>query len=130
MEPNQDLLADRYGQKPAADPKRFRALAIIGVAIMTIVAMWFGIANFSPVSHRDVGFRVISQWQTEVDFEVTKPIDATVICSIEALNNSYLTVGYIEVELGPSDFQTNRHTVSVNTTEMAVTGLVDECRLR
>jgi hypothetical protein len=92
--------------------------------------MWFGIANFSPVSHRDVGFRVISEWQTEVDFEVTKPTDATVICSIETLNNSYLTVGYIEVELGPSDFQTNRHTVSVNTTEMAVTGLVDECRLR
>jgi hypothetical protein len=39
-------------------------------------------------------------------------------------------VGYVQVELGPSDFQTNRHTVSVNTTEMAVTGLVDECRLR
>ena len=130
MEPNQDLLADRYGQKPAGDPKRLRTFAIVGVALMTIVAMWFGIANYSPISHRDVGFRVISQWQTEVDFEVTKPTDATVVCTIETLNNSYLTVGYVEVELGPSDFQTNRHTVFVNTTEMAVTGLVDQCRLR
>ena len=130
MEPNQDLLANRYGQRPASDPKRFRIFAIVGVALMTIAAMWFGIANFSPVSHRDVGFRVISQWQTEVEFEVTKPTDATVVCTIETLNNSYLTVGYVQVELGPSDFQTNRHTVSVNTTEMAVTGLVDECRLR
>ena len=130
MEPKQDLLANRYGQKPAGDPKRFRIFAIVGVALMTIVAMWFGIANFSPVSHRDVGFRVISQWQTEVEFEVTKPTDATVVCTIETLNNSYLTVGYLQVELGPSDFQTNRHKVSVNTTELAVTGLVDECRLR
>ena len=130
MEPNQKLLTDRYGQEPPRDPTQLRVFAIVGVALMTIVAMWFGIANFSPVSHRDVGFRVISQWQTEVEFEVTKPTDATVVCGIETLNNSYLTVGYVEVELGPSDFQTNRHTVSVNTTEMAVTGLVDECRLR
>ncbi len=130
MESNAELLADRYGQKPALEAKRLRPWAIAGVAVMTITAMWFGFANYSPVSHQDVGFRVISQWQTEVDFELTKPKDSTVICTIEALNNSYLAVGYLQVELGPSDFVTNRHTVSVNTTEMAVTGLVDECRLR
>ena len=48
MEPNQDLLANRYGRRPAGDPKRFRMFAIVGVALMTIAAMWFGIANFSP----------------------------------------------------------------------------------
>ena len=130
MESNAELLADRYGQKPASNPKRLRIFAIAGVVLMTITAMWFGFANYSPVSHQDVGFRVISQWQTEVDFELTKPTDATVICSIEALNNSYLAVGYVQVKLGPSDFRTNRHTVSLNTTELAVTGLVDECWLR
>ena len=130
MESNAELLADRYGQKPALEAKRLRPWAFAGVAVMTITAMWFGFANYSPVSHQDVGFRVISQWQTEVDFELTKPRDSTVICTIEALNNSYLAVGYLQVELGPSDFVTNRHTVAVNTTEMAVTGLVDECRLR
>lgn len=130
MESNADLLASRYGQKPKADAKRYRPFAIAGVVLMTITAMWFGYANYSPVSHQDIGFRVISQWETEVDFELTKPQDATVVCSIQALNNSYLAVGYLEVELGPSDFQTNRHTVTVLTTELAVTGLVDECRLR
>ena len=130
MESNAELLADRYGQKAPIDPKRYRPLAIVAVVVMTITAMWFGYANFSQISHRDVGFRVLSEWQTEVDFEVTKPTDATVICTIEALNNSYLVVGYLQVELGPSDSITNRHTVSVLTTELAVTGLVDECRLR
>jgi hypothetical protein len=130
MESNADLLAQRYGHKPKRDPKQYRVVAIAGVVLMTVTAMWFGYANYSPVSHQDIGFRVISQWQVEVDFELTKPQDASVVCSIQALNNSYLAVGYLEVELGPSDFQTNRHTVSVNTTELAVTGLVDECRLR
>jgi hypothetical protein len=130
MESNTELLAERYGQKKPLDPKRYRPFAIAGVVLMTITAMWFGYANYSPISHQDVGFRVISEWQTEVDFEVTKPRDATVICSIQTLNNSYLAVGYLQVELGPSDFITNRHTVAVNTTELAVTGLVHECRLR
>jgi hypothetical protein len=130
MESNADLLAQRYGQRPKRDPKQYRVVAIAGVVLMTMTAMWFGYANYSPVTHQDIGFRVISQWQVEVDFELSKPQDATVVCSIQALNNSYLAVGYLEVELGPSDFQTNRHTVSVNTTELAVTGLVDECRLR
>jgi hypothetical protein len=130
MESNAELLADRYGQKKPLDPRRYQPIAIAAVVLMTITAMWFGYANYSTVSHRDVGFRVISTWQTEVDFEVTKPTEATVVCSVQALNNSYLTVGYLEVEIGPSEAITNRYTVAVNTTELAVTGLVDECRLR
>jgi hypothetical protein len=130
MESNSELLRERYGQKAAADPKRFRLFAIVGVTLMTITAMWFGFANHSTISHQDVGFRVISEWETEVDFEITKPTDVSVICSLEALNNSYLSVGYKEVEIGPSDSRTNRFTVSVLTTERAVTGLVDECRVR
>jgi len=128
MDSNSELLRERYGQKAGVNPKRFRAFAIVGVVLMTITAMWFGFANHSPISHQDIGFRVVSEWQTEVDFEITKPNDATVVCSIEALNNSYLTVGYKEVVIGPSDFRTNRLSVMVNTTELAVTGLVDECR--
>jgi hypothetical protein len=130
MDSNSELLRERYGQKAGVNPKRFRAFAIVGVVLMTITAMWFGFANHSPISHQDIGFRVVSEWQTEVDFEITKPNDATVVCSIETLNNSYLTVGYKEVVIGPSDFRTNRLSVMVNTTELAVTGLVDECRLR
>lgn len=129
MDSKADLLASRYGQKAPANPKRLKFFAIFGVAGMTATAMWFGFANHSPFSHQDIGFRVISQWETEVDFELTKQADATVICSVEALNNAFATVGWVELEFGPSESTTNRHTVSVNTTELAVTGLVDECRL-
>jgi hypothetical protein len=130
MESNAELLAARYGQKPPRDPKFLRRFAIVGVTLMTMTAGFVGIANYSPVSYQNIGFRVISEWQTEVDFELTKPTNATVVCSIETLNNAFATVGWIELEFGPSDSQTIRHTVAVNTTELAVTGLVDECNQR
>jgi hypothetical protein len=130
MESNANLLETRYGQKPPRDPKNFRRFAIVGVTALTLTAMWFGIANYSPVSYQNIGFRVISELQTEVDFELTKPANATVVCSVEALNNAFATVGWIELEFGPSELQTIRHTVSLITTELAVTGLVDECNQR
>jgi hypothetical protein len=130
MESNANLLETRYGQKPPRDPKSFRRFAIVGVTALTLTAMWFGIANYSPVSYQNIGFRVISELQTEVDFELTKPANATVVCSVEALNNAFATVGWIELEFGPSELQTIRHTVSLITTELAVTGLVDECNQR
>ena len=130
MDSNQELLLQRYGQKPKADLTKYRPLAITAVVIMSIAALAISAMNFNPAQFKDIGYRVKSEWQIEVDFELTKPKDATAICSFEALNNSFLAVGYREVEFEPSDFETNGHTVSLNTTELAVTGLVKECWLR
>lgn len=130
MDSKEQLLAQRYGKKQAVDAKKYRPLAIAAVVIMSISALAISAMNYNPAQFKDIGFRVVSQWQTEIDFELTKPKDATAICSFEALNNSFLAVGFREVEFGPSDFETNRHTISLNTTELAVTGLVKDCSLR
>jgi type IV secretory pathway component VirB8 len=124
-----ELLSQRYGERKS-NPKRNIILAIIGVSTMTATAAWFGFANYSPLSYQDQGYRVISQYRTEVDFELTKPKDATAICSIQALNNQFAQVGWVELEFGPSEYTTLRHTVPLNTTEEAVTGLVHSCALR
>ena len=130
MDSNQEILESRYGQKPPADLSKFRIPAIIVVVLASISALWISSLNYNPAQHQDIGFRVVSELEVEIDFELSKPKDATVICSVEALNNSFLQVGYKEFEFGPSDFETNRHTVTVLTTELAVTGLVRECELR
>lgn len=124
-----DLLAQRYGVK-RTNPKRNRTLAIIGVGLMTIIAAWFGYANHSPVSYQDLGYRVLNDTRVEVDFELNRPAGVDVVCSIEALNNQFAPVGWIELVIPASDTTTVRNTVTLNTTELAVTGLVDECRLR
>ena len=124
-----ELLAKRYGVKQS-NPKRNKVLAIAGVAALTITAAWFGFSNYSPLSFQDLGYRVLSDTRVEVDFEVTRPEGADVVCSLEALNNQFAPVGWIELVIPGSDSTKVRNTVTINTTELAVTGLVDECRLR
>jgi hypothetical protein len=125
-----ELLSERYGVRAQGSKKRNQVLALIAVIVMTLIAAWFGFANYSPVSHNDIGYRVLSDYRVEVDFELTKPRSETVRCSFQALNNQFAKVGWIELEFGPSDSDTLRHTISFSTTELAVTGLVDTCRLR
>jgi hypothetical protein len=124
------LLEQRYGVRKTSNPKLVKRLAIAAVALLTLIAGLFGLANYNPVSHVDVGFRVLSDYRIAVDFELTKPKQSTVVCSIEALNNQFFQVGWAEFEFGPSEYMTLRHTVQLNTTELAVTGLVERCRLR
>lgn len=126
---NQDILSSRYGVK-RSNPKRLRVLAIFGVAILVAITAYFALGNNQGFSYKDVGFSVVSEIETIVEIEITKPKDKTVICSIEALNGQFGSVGWKELEFGPSEFLTLRHTIRLNTTELAVTGLVDECRLR
>lgn len=130
MDSNQELLAKRYGQKPKPDIRKWRPIGVIAVVLMSIAALTVSALNFNPAQYQEIGFRVVSQWQTEIDFELSKPKNATAVCSFEALNNSFLAVGYREIEFGPTDFETNRHTISVLTTERAVTGVVKDCSLR
>jgi hypothetical protein len=125
-----ELLAERYGQKPSSHKTRNSILAIVGVALLTALAGYFGFANYSPVSFNDIGYRVLSNTAVEVDFEISKPLNATVICDIQALNNSYGVVGWKQVTIGVTATKTLAMTVTLVTTETAVTGLVDSCKLQ
>ncbi len=126
---NQDILSSRYGEK-RSNPKRLRVFALLGVAVSVAITAYFAFGNNQGFTYEDVGFSVISEFETVVEIEISKPKDKTVVCSVEALNGQFGTVGWKELEFGPAEFTTLRHTISLNTTELAVTGLVDECRLR
>jgi len=130
MTSTEALLNERYGAQRPKNAKRNRILSILGVGAMVVLAAFFAMANYSPVVTTDVGFRVESQWRTEVDFELSMPAGSTAVCSFEALDNSFGVVGFAEFEFGPSEIDTNRYTVAINTYALAVTGLVDECTLR
>ena len=76
------------------------------------------------------GWNVKDPTQVVLDFEVSKPLDAVAICSLEALNQQFGQVGYKTIEVGPEETTKVRLSVSINTTELATTALVDECRLK
>lgn len=128
-EQKDELLAKRYGKK-SANPKLLRPLAYIGIGLLAVGTVLLGLANWSPIQSTTEGFRVVSEWQTEVDFEIQMPPGEVADCTLEALNNSFAVVGHIKRSFGPFDRLITTHTVSINTYEEAVTGLVDNCSLR
>lgn len=125
-----DLLAQRYGKQPKLSRTRWLWISAVGIALMMIGVLFATIANYNPVQSQDLGFSVKDPTQVVLDFELSKPLDAIVVCSVEALNEQFLQVGYKTIEIGAQETSTVRLSVSINTTELATTALVDECRLK
>ena len=125
-----DLLATRYGKRAKLSKVSWRWISAIGIALMAIGVLFASMANYNPVQSQDIGFSVKDPTQVILDFELTKPIDAVAVCSVEALNEQFGQVGYKVIEIGPQETGKVRLSVSINTTELATTALVDECRLK
>ena len=123
--------AGRYGPEPTARSARRGRIGIVVAAVVGIaVVVWIGLAMAGqPVSYKDVGYHVDGSRSVDVTFEVTKPKESTVTCTVTALSESYAEVGVRTVEVGPADSATRRVTVPVQTTELAVTGIVESCEL-
>lgn len=123
--------AGRYGPEPTTRSARRGRIGIVAAAVAGLaVVVWIGVGQAGqPVSFKDVGFDVDGSRAVDVTFEVTKPREATVTCTVTALSESYAEVGVRTVEVGPADAATRRVTVPVQTTELAVTGIVESCEL-
>jgi hypothetical protein len=125
-----ELLRERYGLNPK--PVRIvrnRVLAIAGVGLLTAGVAVITAITFSPVSHQDISFQT-SDWQTEIEFEVSRPVGSTVECDLQALNEQFAVVGFKTIEIPASERRQDRYRVTINTTHLATTGLVSECRLK
>jgi hypothetical protein len=120
----------RYGPEPDPRARRRRValLWVLGVSAV-LVAGWFGLsAGTAPVTWQDVGFVVDGSKGVEVVFDVSRDdpsVAAT--CRLQALNQQYAQVGVREVDIPPSPDRTVRLRSTVETSERAVTGLVDDC---
>lgn len=155
--PQAPSLAERYGRaKPGAQPipaqrgeddpwdddddirprPKLSVGARIAVALAlaagVAIAAWFTIVDTQrdPVTFADVGFSVTSAEAVDVTFEVSMPPGTEAVCTVTALSKNYAEVGAVDVEVGPDEARTTRHTVTIGTTELATTGIVDHCDLR
>jgi hypothetical protein len=125
-----EILAERYGTKRPTSQLKKLILGSSALAAAVATTAWFAIANHSVISFTDVGFSVVSEYQVIVDFELRMPIGTVGYCNLQALSNSFGVVGHKQFELGPFESETLRFSEAINTTELAVTGLVDECWVR
>lgn len=81
------------------------------------------------LTSKDIGFTIPDASSAIVDFNVTKPTDATVDCAVQVLNDSYAVVGWKTVRIGPAESGTVPQRVSLRTDSLGVTGGVNACWL-
>ena len=126
-------LANRYGQTPenAARSKIFGWLAAGGFAVILGAWLWWGAVLEPPsqLQYRDVAHTIVSETNVVVNYEVTTAPGTPITCAVQALNASYGIVGWLIVDIQPSDQWTRVFETPLRTSEPAVTGLLYECWL-
>lgn len=103
-------------------------IGTIGVAAMTAIAIWFGIAATSGKVHWvDTGFDVISDEQIDIRFDLRRDPSRAVVCDLHALDEHHGRVGTGQVTVPPADQSPSRHIKPLRTVARAVSGYVDTC---
>jgi hypothetical protein len=122
-----DLMAERYGKKPAGKASRKRIIAVAAALLATFLgwAIWVSVEGANQVKSQDLGYEILSANQASVRFAVQSPAGPAV-CAVQVLNQGFAVVGYKEVPIQASgEFE-----VLVNTTSLGVSGHVDKCWLK
>jgi hypothetical protein len=123
--------AGRYGPEPTVRRRRLAiaaiaALAVVGLAVVVAIGIRFA---SEPVRHKLVGFDVVDSERVDVTFEVSMEPGTVAECTVDTMADSYAQVGTLDVTVGPVDTLESRWTVSVATSELATTGVVESCRV-
>ena len=114
--------------RPAPGTARWWVLGTIGILLGCAMAVWFGLAStVGRPSWTVVGYRVIDDRAVDVTYLVNRPAGRDVTCLIRAMDQSFATVGLLEVHIPASDASSVRRTTRVRTTTRAVTGVVKSC---
>ena len=88
------------------------------------------LAQLVVVPVLQVAFDVVDDRLTTMRFELTKPTDMTVDCTVIAQETNHGVVGRTVVTVGPTQTPSTVHEVQIKTTTLAVIGTVRTCAER
>lgn len=113
--------------KPAPGQGKWWVIGVVGVAVMTAFATWFGISASRGVDFGVAQVNNINDRSIELVFNVGNQDGKSVTCDLEAQDYSHNEVGVANVTLPPTKKAVAQYTVTIKTVSKAVTALVDSC---
>jgi hypothetical protein len=127
-------MQERYGRRSTPGRRRLQ-LAAGGLALVATLIFigWITLTGRPTLNWDDIGYKVISDAQIKVTFDVNfssggSGSDAPrAVCTIQALNDLRTEVGLQDVSVQAGPQGRVRATVTVQTSERATTGLVKSC---
>ena len=114
--------------RPAPGQLKWWVVGTVGILAGIALVVWFALsATLGLPSWQTLGYKVVSDQQVRVDFEVYRPGGAALTCTVEALARDFAPVGTSRVQVPASAEETTRQSVTLRTTSRAVTGQVRTC---
>lgn len=114
--------------RPAPGQLRWWVIGTVGILAGIGLATWWGLsATLGQPSWQTISYKVVSDEQVRVDFQVTRPGGAALSCTVEALSRDFAPVGTSTVTVAASPDETTSESVTLRTTSRAVTGQVKTC---
>jgi len=114
--------------RPAPGQLKWWVFGTLGILAGVGLAVWFGLsATLGQPSWDTLGYKVVSDQQVRVDFQVYRPGGTALTCTVEALARDFSPVGTSTVKVPASADETTSESVTLRTTSRAVTGQVRTC---
>jgi len=114
--------------RPAPGQLKWWVIGTVGILAGVGLAIWFGLsATLGQPSWDTLGYKVVSDQQVRVDFQVYRPGGTALTCTIEALAKDFSPVGTTTVDVAASTDETTTEVATLRTTSRAVTGQVKTC---
>ena len=101
--------------------------AIVAVLIGVAVIWWYSRDAGERISATTIGYQVVDDRSVVVTFDVTRPLQQPVTCTITAQDEHFATVGSAQVVIPTGTARTTHHVATVRTAALAVTGNVTDC---
>lgn len=111
-----------------AGARRVVALLVALTLVGTGLAVWWGLSStVGKPTWNDLAYDVRGPREVLVRFQLTRPEDSAVRCTVIAQETGHATVGRAVVDVPPGPPATGVHEVTVRTTSLAVIGRVRTC---
>lgn len=108
--------------------RKWWAVGIVGCLAATAVVVWFGLsATVGRIAWETHSYEVVNDSTVDVAFIVHRPANAAVTCQLKALNESFGTVGLLDVSVPAGPRTTVSLAATIRTTARAVSGTVVRC---
>lgn len=114
--------------RPAPGTGRWWVVGVVGIGLAVAAITWVGVRDASQrISATTVGYKVVDDATVRITFDVIRPRDLAVTCTLRAMDGSFTVVGTSDVLLPPGDETGTRHVETIRTATRAVTGVVQDC---
>lgn len=125
-------LDERYGTSRSRRRSHWWGGIVAGVLVVLVIAFW-ALTTYGPNATLSANYDVVNfavaddGASVDVDYMVTVDPSTHVACAIEATSKQSAVVGWVVVDLPPTETATRGGTELISTVQEASTVVVKEC---